>query len=146
MDFYDQYSNVRLFTYLASLPNCLIFWAGPKIMHMQIRHSFPAWCQAMPDIRQASQPDKSCSGKRRKFVRNLVSGNWWTWLVSSLYIIFALIGLSPLRLGKILQASLALTSRLKLTQDLSELDLLEPRDSNLREDTTEILLSIVKAT
>ena len=63
MDFQDHYSNLRLFTFPANLPDCLIFLEESKILLRQIRHSFPAWYQAIPDIRQTSQPDPSCSGK-----------------------------------------------------------------------------------
>ena len=42
-------SKLRLSTKLGSLPDRLIFWAGPKILLMQIR--------------QPSQPVKSCSGQ-----------------------------------------------------------------------------------
>ena len=65
MDFSDHYANFRFFTYQASLPDCLIFGAGSKILLRQIRHHFPAWYQAMPDrsgtcqIKIRRQPDWS---------------------------------------------------------------------------------------
>ena len=65
MDFQDHYANLRFLTYQASLPDCLIFGAGSKILLRQIRHHFPAWYQAMPDwsgtcqIKIRGQPDRS---------------------------------------------------------------------------------------